>query len=40
MYVLFKALKIVIIKILYFVKLCPIFVYSVHNFGKPDNDKI
>jgi hypothetical protein len=27
-------------KILYFLKLCPIFVGSVHNFGRSDNDKI
>ena len=33
-------LKILIFKILYFLKLCPIFFSSVHNFGKSDNDKI
>ena len=32
-------LKILIFKILYFLRLCPIFVGSVHNFGKSDNDK-
>ena len=29
-----------IFKILYFLKLCPIFVDSVHNFGRSDDDKI
>ena len=33
-------LKILIFKILCFLKLCPIFVHSVHNFGKSDNNKI
>ena len=33
-------LKILIFKILYFLKLRPIFVGSVHNFGKSDDDKI
>ena len=32
--------KILIFKILYFLRLCPIFVGSVHNFSKSDNDKI
>ena len=32
--------KILIFKILYFLKLCPIFVSSVHNFGRSDDDKI
>ena len=27
-------------KIPYFLKLCPIFVGSVHNFGRSDDDKI
>ena len=35
-----RFLKILIFKILYFLKLCPIFVGSVHNFGKSDDDKI
>ena len=35
-----KFFNIVTFKILYFLKLCPIFVGSVHNFGKSDNDKI
>ena len=33
-------LKNLIFKILYFLKLCPVFVSSVHNFGNSDNDKI
>ena len=33
-------LKILIFKIIYILKLCPIFVGSVHNFGKSDDDKI
>ena len=32
-------LKILIFKILYFLKLCPIFVGSVHNFGNYDHPK-
>ena len=35
-----QFLKILIFKVLYFLKLCPIFVGSVHNFGRSDNDKI
>ena len=35
-----NVLNILIFKRLYFLKLCPIFVGSVHNFGKSDNDKI
>ena len=33
-------LKILIFKILYFLKLCPIFVGSDHNFDRSDNDRI
>ena len=33
-------LKLLIFKILYFLKLCPIFVGSVHNFSKSNDDKI
>ena len=33
-------LKILIFKILYVLKLRPIFVGSVHNFGKSEDDKI
>ena len=33
-------LKIFIFKIAYFLKLSPIFVSSVHNFGKPDNESV
>ena len=33
-------LKFMVFKILYFLKLCPIFVGSVHNFGKSGDDKI
>ena len=33
-------LKFMVFKILYFLKLCPIFVGSVHNFGSTDDDKI
>ena len=29
-----------IFKILYFLKMCPIFVGSVHNFGRSDGDII
>ena len=25
-------------KVLYFLKICPIFVCSIHNFGKSDDD--
>jgi hypothetical protein len=32
--------KFFFLKIPYFLKLCPIFVGSVHNCGKSDNDKI
>jgi len=35
-----QFLKILIFKILYFLKLCPILVGSVHNFGRSDDDKI
>ena len=35
-----KFLKILIFKILYLLKLYPIFVCSVHNFVKSDDDKI
>jgi hypothetical protein len=35
-----KNSKFLIFKVLYFLKLCPIFVGSVHNFGKSDADKI
>ena len=31
---------ILISKILYFLKMCPIFVGSVHNFDSPDDDMI
>ena len=31
-------LKILFSKILYFLKMCPIFVGSVHNFGRSDSD--
>ena len=37
---LFKTLKFLIFKILYFLKMCPIFVGSVHNFGRTDGDII
>ena len=33
-------LKISIFKILYFLKLCPILVGSVYNFGMSDNEKV
>ena len=36
----YQNYEILIFKILYFLKLCPIFVGSVHNFGKSDDDKI
>ena len=35
-----NLLKILIFKILYFLKLCPIFVGSVHNCGKSEDDKM
>ena len=31
-------LKFLIFKILYFLKLCPIFVGSVHNFGRSESE--
>ena len=31
-------LRILILKLLYFLKLCPIFVGSAHNFGRSDSD--
>ena len=37
---LLKHLKILIFKILYFLKMCPIFFGSVHNFGKSEDDII
>ena len=33
-------LKILIFEVLYFLKMCPIFVGSVHNFGRSDGDKV
>ena len=33
-------LKTLIFKVLYLLKMCPIFVGSVHNFGKSDDDII
>ena len=33
-------LKILIFEVLYFLKMCPIFVGCVHNFGKSDGDTI
>ena len=34
----FKKKKTLIFKVLYLLKMCPISVGSVHNFGKSDND--
>ena len=39
-FLLMKFLKTLIFKVLIFLKMCPIFVGSVHNFDKSDNDKI
>ena len=33
-------MKTLIFKVLYLLKMCPIFVGSVHNFGKSDDDTI
>ena len=35
-----KFLKTLIFKVLYLLKICPIFVGSVHNFGKSADDII
>ena len=37
---IFNNLKILMFNILYFIKICPIFVGSVHSFSSPDGDII